>query len=77
MMVVVYVLIYWLVAGLAMLMPKLYSDVDKKLTWKEWVPTFISAPLVFPFCLLKARFRDALPPDVEDEDKPTKKGKKR
>ena len=76
MMEVVYVLIYWLVAGLAMLMPKLYSDVDKKLTWKDWVPTFISAPLVFPFYMLKARFRDALF-DVEDQDKPTKKKKKR
>lgn len=73
-MEVVYVLIYWLVAGLAMLMPKLYSDVDKKLTWKDWVPTFISAPLVFPFYMLKARFRDAL---FEDEDEPTKKKKKR
>ena len=76
MMVVVYVLIYWLVAGLAMLMPKLYSDVDKKLTWKDWVPTFISAPLVFPFYMLRARFRDALFDD-EDEDKPTKKEKKK
>ena len=73
-MEVVYVLIYWLVAGLAMLMPKLYSDVDKKLTWKDWVPTFISAPLVFQFYMLKARFRDAL---FEDEDEPTKKKKKR
>ena len=76
MMVVVYVLIYWLVAGLAMLMPKLYSDVDKKLTWKDWVPTFISAPLVFPFCMLKARYRDALF-CVEDKDKPAKKEKKK
>ena len=75
-MEVIYVLIYWLVAGLAMLMPKLYSDVDKKLTWKDWVPTFISAPLVFPFYMLKARFRDALF-DVEGQDKPTKKKKKR
>ena len=74
MMVVVCVLIYWLVAGLAMLMPKLYSDVDKKLTWKEWVPTFISAPLVFLFWISKARYRDAL---FDDEDKPAKKEKKK
>lgn len=76
MMVVVCVLIYWLVAGLAMLMPKLYSDVDKKLTWKEWVPTFLSAPLVFLFWISKARYRDALF-DEEDKDKPTKKEKKK
>lgn len=67
---------YWLVLAFLLLLPEIFGNEKKRLTWKDWVPTFISAPLVFPFCMLKARYRDALL-GVEDKDKPTKKEKKK
>lgn len=75
-MTVVYILIYWLVSAFLLLLPEIFGDENKKLTWKDWVPTFILAPLIFPFFLIMVR-RGEASFGLEDRDKPTKKKKKR
>ncbi len=75
-MTVVYILIYWLVSAFLLLLPEIFGNENKKLTWKDWVPTFILAPLIFPFFLIMVRHREASF-GLGDKDKPTKKKEKK
>ena len=74
-MTVVYILIYWLVSAFLLLLPEIFGR-KKKLTWKDWVPTFILAPLIFPFFMIMVRHGEASF-GLGDKDEPTKKKKKR
>ena len=75
MMTVVYVLIYWLVSAFLLLLPEIFGR-KKRLTWKDWVPTFILAPLIFPFFLIMVKHGEASF-GLGHKDEPTKKKKKR
>ena len=46
---VVCIVVYWVVSGVLLLLPEIFGDKGGKLTWKDWVPTFVLAPLIFPF----------------------------
>ena len=74
-MTVVYILIYWLVSAFLLLLPEIFGR-KKRLTWKDWVPTFILAPLIFPFFLIMVRHGEASF-GLGHKDEPTKKKKKR
>lgn len=74
-MTVVYILIYWLVSAFLLLLPEIFGR-KKRLTWKDWVPTFILAPLIFPFFLIMVKHGEASF-GLGDKDEPTKKKKKR
>jgi hypothetical protein len=74
-MTVVYVLIYWLVSAFLLLLPEIFGR-KKRLTWKDWVPTFILAPLIFPFFLIMEKHGEASF-GLGHKDEPTKKKKKR
>ena len=74
-MTVVYILIYWLVSAFLLLLPEIFGR-KKKLTWKDWVPTFILAPLIFPFFLIMVRHGEASF-GLGHKDEPTKKKKKK
>lgn len=74
-MTVVYVLIYWLVSAFLLLLPEIFGR-NKKLTWKDWVPTFILAPLIFPFFLIMVKHGEASF-GLGHKDEPTKKKKKK
>lgn len=73
---ILYILIYWLVSAFILLMPTIFSDVNEKLTWKDWVPTFILAPLIFPFYMIMGKYSSGLF-GVDHKDKPTEKQKKK
>ena len=75
MMTVVYVLIYWFVAAFLLLLPEIFGR-KKRLTWKDWVPTLILAPLIFPFFLIMVKHGEASF-GLGHKDEPTKKKKKR
>ena len=49
---------------------------EKRLTWKDWVPTFILAPLIFPFFLIMEKHGEASF-GLGHKDEPTKKKKKK
>ena len=74
-MTVVYILIYWLVSAFLLLLPEIFGR-KKRLTWKDWVPTFILAPLIFPFFLIMVKHGEASF-GLGHKDEPTKKKKKR
>ena len=44
--VVICIVIYWVVAAMILLTPKVFEDVNRKLTVKEWLPTVLLAPLL-------------------------------
>ena len=75
-MTVVYILIYWLVSAFLLLLPKIFGDENKRLTWKDWVTTLILAPLIFPFFLIMVKHGEASF-GLGHKDEPTKKKKKR
>ena len=77
-MTIIYILIYWAVAAFVLFIPEIFNVNNRKITWKDWVPTLILAPLIFPFFLIAIKYRDALY-DVKQKDKSTEKsaGKKK
>lgn len=66
---------YWLVLAFLLLLPEIFGR-KKRLTWKDWVPTFISAPSIFPFFMIMVRHGEASF-GLGHKDEPTKKKKKR
>ena len=54
---IIYFLIYWVASGIILVALKSFEDVNKKLKLKDWLPTFILAPITFPFHLTGAHFR--------------------
>lgn len=56
---VIYFLIYWVAAGIILIVPKLFEDVNKKLKLKDWLPTFILAPIIFPLRVGLTKFTKA------------------
>ena len=65
-----------MVSAFLLLLPEIFGNENKKLTWKDWVPTFILAPLIFPFFLIMVR-RGEASFGLGDKDKPTKKKEKK
>ncbi len=57
---IIYLLIYWAVSG-AILVHKILDGVEKPKV-KDWLPTFILAPLIFPFFMAinSPRYNDAI-----------------
>ena len=45
---IIYFLIYWVAAGIILIVSKPFEDVNKKLKLKDWLPTFIIAPITLP-----------------------------
>lgn len=58
-MKIIYLLIYWGASGLILLMPQIIEEPNRKLRWKDWLPTFVLAPLIFPFYMIMLRHGDA------------------
>lgn len=56
---VICILVYWVVSGFLLLLPKIFGDENRKLTWRDWVPTFVLAPLIFPFFLVMWKHGEA------------------
>ena len=57
---IIYLLIYWAVSG-AILVYKILDGVEKPKV-KDWLPTLILAPLIFPFFMAinSPRYNDAI-----------------
>ena len=56
---VIYFLIYWVAAGIILIVLKLFEDVNKKLKLKDWLPIFILAPIIFPLRVGLTKFTKA------------------
>ena len=67
-MKIIYLLIYWGASGLILLMPQIIEEPNRKLRWKDWLPTFVLAPLIFPFYMIMLRHRDAWRPHDKKRD---------
>ena len=51
---IIYFFIYWVVSGLILVLVKTHGEEKPKL--KDWLPTFILAPLIFPFFMAIKRY---------------------
>lgn len=77
-MTIVYLLIYWAVAAFVLLMSEIFNVENRKITWKDWVPTLILAPLIFPFYMIMWRHGEAsLGVDFKNKTAGKKKNEKK
>ena len=81
MKMVVYIAIYWVVAAMILLTPKVFEDVNRKLKVRDWLPTVLLAPILI--ALRSPRFRRAVTEtgpkkktDERSKSKDTRKNKK-
>ena len=51
---IIYFFIYWVVSGLILVLVKTHGEEKPKL--KDWLPTSILAPLIFPFFMAIKRY---------------------
>ena len=80
-MKVIYFLIYWVLSELVLVLPIVLKDVNHKPKLKDWLPTFILAPLIFPFFMAVKRYDSPVGgyfgtgPKKKDEQKEKKDNK--
>lgn len=81
MKMVVYIAIYWVVAAMILLTPKVFEDVNRKLKVRDWLPTVLLAPILI--ALRSPRFQRAVTQtgpkkktDERSKSKDTHKNKK-